>query len=156
MSLSWDRRIDTRRHVIPDTGREDMQRDDIHVNKNSLEKAARMRIHPFTFRSCFVLILMLCVTILFSQQISCPEDVEETMTIRQEKSTISRWIEEAMRSSNVKEGNRLADYINYLNKITPDRPLNSMYLKFDFDDDRTATGHERSCSDLPSRGIIQI
>jgi acetyl esterase/lipase len=86
-------------------------------------------------------ILLIGLFLLFivanAQETSCPDSKEEDMLVKQGQSTIARWIEEAMRSSNVKKGNRLADYINYLNKTTPARPLNSMYLMFDIDvDDR--------------------
>jgi acetyl esterase/lipase len=81
--------------------------------------------------------LFLLLMVANAQETICPDSKEEDMLVKQGQSTIARWIEEAMRSTNVKQGNRLADYINYLNKTTPARPLNSMYLLFDIDvDDR--------------------
>lgn len=59
------------------------------------------------------------------------------MKIRQGESMICSLIKDAMRTANLKEGNRLRDYFNHMNKTTPARPLNSMYLLFDIDvDDR--------------------
>ena len=84
-----------------------------------------------------LLILKTVPAISLAQQVVCLDTLEEnTMTIRQGQSTIARWIEDAMRSSNVKSGqNRLADFVNKRNKEVPARPLNSMYLLFDIEVD---------------------
>ena len=87
-------------------------------------------------------LLILCLVFfpftLKSQMVACPDTLEDDMSIKQEQSTVARWIEEAIRSSNVKSGNsRLADFINKRNKEIPARPLNGMYLMFDIEmDDR--------------------
>ncbi len=81
------------------------------------------------------------------------------MNIKLKQSLAAQIIENSMRSSKVKEGNRLADYMNYLNKTTPARPLNSLYLRFDIDvDDRL--GHNvwtiEPTKDMSDKVIIYL
>ncbi|MCF7833045.1 MAG: alpha/beta hydrolase [Candidatus Marinimicrobia bacterium] len=81
------------------------------------------------------------------------------MNKKLEQSMAAQLIENAMRSSKVKEGNRLADYVNYLNKTTPARPLNAMYLVYDIDvDDRL--GHNvwtiEPVKDLSDKVVIYL
>ena len=84
-----------------------------------------------------LLVFIILPNLLLSQVIMCPDTMEVHMSIKLNQSWVSQIIENSMRSSNIKEGNRLADYMNYLNKTTPARPLNSMYLIYDIDvDDR--------------------
>jgi hypothetical protein len=51
-------------------------------------------------------------------------------TVKINKSWVAQAIENTIWDSKIKEGNRMADFMNYLNKTTPARPLNSMYIKY--------------------------
>ncbi|MEA2077386.1 MAG: alpha/beta hydrolase fold domain-containing protein [Candidatus Marinimicrobia bacterium] len=87
------------------------------------------------------------------------DSLEAQMKIRQGQSWVAQMIENSMRSSKVKEGNRLADYMNYLNKITPARPLNSLYLLYDIDVD-DSLGHNvwtiEPVKDMSEKVIIYL
>jgi len=96
---------------------------------------------------------------LISQEISFLDSLEAQMKIREGQSLIAQIIENSMRISKMKEGNRLADYINYPNKATPARPLNAMYLLYDIDvDDRL--GHNvwtiEPVKDMSDKVIIYL
>ncbi|MCK4530654.1 MAG: alpha/beta hydrolase fold domain-containing protein, partial [Candidatus Marinimicrobia bacterium] len=112
--------------------------------------------------SCFMIILTMAILLpfcLFSQEISCPDSQKVMMNIKQKQSLAAQIIENSMWNSKVKEGNRLADYINYLNKITPARPLNSMYLLYDIDVD-DGLGHNvwtiEPVKDMSEKVIIYL
>jgi acetyl esterase/lipase len=79
-------------------------------------------------------------SLLVSQITFFQDSLEVQMNIREGQSWIAQLIENSMRSANIKDGNRLANYMNYLNKTTPARPLNSMYLKYDIEVD-DSLGH---------------
>lgn len=106
-----------------------------------------------------ILLFLLPNSILFSQIFTFLDSLEVQMKIREGQSIAAQIIENSMRSSKVKEGNRLADYMNYLNKTTPARPLNGMYLLYDIDvDDRL--GHNvwtiEPVKDLSDKVVIYL
>ena len=82
-----------------------------------------------------LIILLLCSKTLLGQSGVYPKNLEEIMNIKLKKSWATQIIENSMRSINIKEGNRLSNYINSLNKSTPAKPLQSMFLIYDIEVD---------------------
>ncbi len=79
------------------------------------------------------LILILGLFYLVLPLISQAQNDQEADTLsnaKQGKSWVAQAIENSIWDSKIKEGNKMADLMNYLNKTTPARPLNSMYIKF--------------------------
>ncbi len=93
-----------------------------------------------TLKKAFVFIIM--VLIISPSDLQC-RDInwlifeEEDMSDTMGQSWVARFLENSMRSANVKEGNRLSDYINQRTRKFPARPLTGLYLRYDIDvDDR--------------------
>ncbi|MCK5817591.1 MAG: alpha/beta hydrolase fold domain-containing protein, partial [Candidatus Marinimicrobia bacterium] len=77
-----------------------------------------------------LLSLFLLTVILQAQTVVEPDSEKIIDKDTYEKSWVAQAIEKTMWDSKIKEGNSLLEFMNYLNKTTPARPLNSMYLKY--------------------------
>ena len=87
--------------------------------------------------SAMVLLFLLIPCVVFAQTFDPELCKDEVMGDTLGQSWVARFLESSMRSANVKEGGRLADYINKRTKEVPARPLTGMYLRYDIDvDDR--------------------
>ena len=78
-----------------------------------------------------ILLSLFLLTAILQAQILAEPDSENVIDENTyEKSWIAQAIEKTIWDSKIKEGNSLFDFMNYLNKTTPARPLNSMYFMY--------------------------
>jgi acetyl esterase/lipase len=77
-----------------------------------------------------LLSLFLLTAILQAQMVVEPDSEKVIDKDTYEKSWVAQAIEKSIWDSKIKEGNSLFDFMNYLNKTTPARPLNNMYFRY--------------------------
>ncbi len=77
-----------------------------------------------------LLSLFLLSVILQAQTLAEPDSEKVIIKDTYEKSWIAQTIEKTIWDSKIKEGNSLFEFMNYLNKKTPAKPLNSMYFMY--------------------------